>query len=310
MNKFAKPALKAFTLIELLVVIAIMAILAAILLPALSRAKQKAQQIQCLSNLHQWGLAQQIYSGDSSDMIPRDGTDWKTGLYACDSGNTGTSGTAPYPAQGSPKDTYAWFNVLPPTVGDQPLSYYYGRIVGSQYQNFYPFPGNNLGKIWLCPTAQATATDISSSGFGSTTGYGFHFGVFSYVMDLDMKLKSAIKNGVIGNSFAYPFMPKMTSIRHPTEQVMLFEQAFSPQLEPYAGNPPGSSAARNGILPSQRWTVFTQRHNLGGNIVFLDGHSAYFKYTYVFGADPNGGDSRAEKLNGDIWWNPNRDVNY
>jgi prepilin-type N-terminal cleavage/methylation domain-containing protein/prepilin-type processing-associated H-X9-DG protein len=68
--RFRKPG-RGFTLIELLVVIAVIAVLMAILLPALSRAREQAKATRCLSNLKQIGLAMHAYAGDYNYKVPR-----------------------------------------------------------------------------------------------------------------------------------------------------------------------------------------------------------------------------------------------
>jgi len=295
---------RGFTLIELLVVIAIIAILAALLLPGLALAKQKAQQANCISNLREWGLAEQMYVGDFKDALPTDGMG-SDGLYDGGAGYVNGVGI-----EGGPDDPTAWFNVLPPYMAtknlaaycDAHLNYITGLPDLTTPQNYMPFPGRAGSKVWFCPSAQLSDSDVEVSLAKEGGSLGGAWGYFSYAQPIDLNKEIGTATPTTeGTTYPYPQMPKLNAIPKPSATVLMFDQLFNPITEPYVENP--NDSAYDSENPADRFKFLASRHNKGAVLNFCDGHSQYFKDYYLTNGAINF-NSSLEAPRPDVIWNP------
>ncbi|HEY3932604.1 MAG TPA: DUF1559 domain-containing protein [Verrucomicrobiae bacterium] len=242
-----RNAKRGFTLIELLVVIAIIAILAAMLLPALAKAKEKANRIACISNLKQWGLALGMYLDDNSQIFPdfsiANNTPGATGGY--DQDNIHWTDLTIF-HDGGYGDS-AWFNALPPYVSQNALWQYAAN----------PTSFVNGRSIFNCLTARFLPAEVDPLNRVAFS-YGINF-------------KGT--NGVVPASS--PF--KATMVLHPSAFVFFSDVRANSGETPFFGaNPLNDLGAPRGSL-----NHLSSRHAAGANLTFLDGHATYFKYTYM-----------------------------
>ena len=252
----------AFTLIELLVVIAIIAVLAGMLLPALAKAKQSAQQNGCLNNERQWGMSLRMYQDDMDDRFP-----W-TKFIAGTIGGLAVSEDKPTWAEIAtmsttaatyPQVTAMWCNALPPYLSSQTLF---------QYANGTRTDFAGTKNINMCPTAFQKGADKVNADPAVRPAFNY---------SMNSKLCDQLR-GVAGTTTKDTI--RMGDVTTPSAFVFITENRTHTDEKPYYGNKPADLCT-----PQAYTSRMAARHSQGANLTFADGHVQAYKYSYATSND-------------------------
>ena len=294
---------RGFTLVELLVVVGIIGVLIGILLPALNKARAASQEAVCLSNMHQLGLGFVMYCDASHGLIPQkgpDGSDPAGNFIGVPPGSP--PNTSPNGVTGL-DDPSLWFNAVTSAMGRKS---YYELLVDDQVGNA-PAPTSGKSSAFVCPAAAAAGgrgDTLSTDGqyyllYGagsdgrlkpitSPIGPSFKFNL-SYVVN------SSLTN-TIANTQTFT-TSRLSRLVPAGTVVLMVEKLVNPgefldagvqrYVAAFAAGGGGSywsslvspqGFTSNVAQPKANWKRFAARHNGGGNLLFADGHAAFFKW--------------------------------